>query len=252
MSEFIIQQESTGHGPIVSPEGAALLDALRYQDWLAGEQRHRVILAETPAGQPLDAIPVGSVEFVNTHLREYGYPGLCWETIPECLRIPELLGRSVSVGSVSGTELPHGNRLFVKPAVSPKAFEAQVVPRAMLSSFEGKGQLFISELLPDIVSEWRVFIRAGTMFDLRPYAYASWPVVPDKQAVQRIMDCYDNQPSVYTLDVAVLSNNRTVLIETHPFIAVGLYGFESPALPSMYARAWREYLSFLRSGGLSG
>ncbi len=248
MREFIIQRESTEHGPIVSPEGAALLDALRFRDWRDDGATNSVTFAESPANKPLAAVPVGSVEFVNEHLQNHGLPGLYQETVPECLRSEELLGRRVVVGSAENAKELRGSSLFVKPAVNPKRFEAQVIPRAMLSAFSDRGPLFISEVLSDIVSEWRVFVRHGSLFDLRPYAYASWPEAPDKQAVRYMIDCYENQPSVYALDVAVLSDKRTVLIETHNFIAIGLYGFESASLPSMYLRAWHEYLNRAKMG----
>ena len=45
-----------------------------------------------------------------------------------------------------------------------------------------------------------------------------------------------------TVDVAVLANGQTVLIEVHPFISCGLYGFEGPDLLRMVSAAWNHQI----------
>ena len=40
-----------------------------------------------------------------------------------------------------------------------------------------------------------------------------------------MINAYADSPYAYTIDVAVLGNKETVLIEVHPFFSCGLYGF---------------------------
>ena len=51
---------------------------------------------------------------------------------------------------------------------------------------------------------------------------------------ETMVKAFTNTPKAYTLDVAVLRNGQTVVIEVHNFISCGLYGFASPKLPLMY------------------
>ena len=45
---------------------------------------------------------------------------------------------------------------------------------------------------------------------------------------------FANAPKAYTLDVAVLRNGQTAVIEVHNFISCGLYGFTNHRLPLRY------------------
>lgn len=246
---FLIQKiVGSSEETAISAESATLIDMLNYRAWLSGgddtDYRHEI--TENPDGYEIGDVPIGSVEFVNGHLLNHGFGKLTHETIPQGLRQPYFLGREVLTGKWEEVQALPGDEVFVKPGRYPKSFEAMTLGKnaALLPTPLQKADepLFLSEVLHDIASEWRVFVRRGDIMDLRPYSYDAWPVVPDESMVRQMIDAYIDAPPAYALDVAVLGSGRTVLIEVHDFIAIGLYGFESPALPAMYASAWHSYL----------
>lgn len=53
------------------------------------------------------------------------------------------------------------------------------------------------------------------------------------------------RPGAYTMDIAVSKDRdnlvHTVLLEIHPFVSCGLYGFCSPEIPDMLDEGIRYY-----------
>ena len=71
---------------------------------------------------------------------------------------------------------------------------------------------------------------------------------PDKDIVIQMIHLLssDNShvyPGSYTLDVGILPEGQTVLIEMHPWCCIGLYGYMfNTALPYYYAEGVRWYI----------
>ncbi len=200
-------------------------------------------------------IPVGSVDFCEKLLREwYGVEYIYPLNIPPQLLVPQYTGRKVAYCSSSAEweEILSGNagfdpqHLFVKRADRAKAEPAFFFPEERGNApFFGipKGRCYlVSESLLDIKSEWRAFIWNGRILDIRCYSGDFW-TFPDRKAVEGMVAAYtDNPPRAYTLDVAVLGDGRTVIMEVHNFIACGLYGFEDSRIPLMLAAGVRYEL----------
>lgn len=100
----------------------------------------------------------------------------------------------------------------------------------------------ISTVVPDIVSEWRIFVDKK---DLRgPVVgcenYTGDPIMfPRRDRIMQFIDAYKSSPEVYTLDVMVDSHGNTWVLECHEFFSYGLYGFEYISIPYMINRAWQ-------------
>lgn len=197
-------------------------------------------------------VPVGSIEFCENLLRRwYGLPWVAPINIPAQLMAPQYTGRKVSYC----TSLPawknfvrenaglNSRRLFVKRADRAKAEPTFVFPdeRAVPLSF-AKGQVYLVSEWVDIKSEWRAFVWKEQILDIRCYSGDFW-AFPDRKSVERMVATYtDNPPLAYTLDVAVLQDGRTVIMEVHNFIACGLYGFADSLIPLMLTAGVRYEL----------
>lgn len=95
---------------------------------------------------------------------------------------------------------------------------------------------------PSIISEYRIFISENKMVHSAWYR-GDYTVIPDYHAVEVMIDELANSGAIdehtaYTLDVMVLSDNRTAPIEMHQFYCCGLYGFDHFKLFGMMTRTW--------------
>ena len=101
----------------------------------------------------------------------------------------------------------------------------------------------VSTKINDIRSEWRVFVHHNKVQQV--CYYDGDPLVfPDSHRIQQMVERYsrEDDPIVYTLDVAV-TDYSTYVIEVHRFFSCGLYGFaDYRILPYMFSQAWHEMM----------
>ena len=137
------------------------------------------------------------------------------------------------------------NGFVVKPGDYAKRFDAFKVGRAEYIDLRDKpGPYFASEYVAkDIEAEWRVFFYRGEIVDARPYLLHSWLAPTDLFAKLVLKEWGENAPKAGTLDIAILAGGRNILLEVHPMIACGLYGFEDPILLRMLRDAWVEQVT---------
>lgn len=199
----------------------------------------------------VDVVPVGSLQFCAAVANHQGLGRIPALNIPTALRSKEFLARQAfdaPDGNALWSLILEHDTIFVKPGDSAKRFDATRVDAVYANDFlrENPGPYFVSTLLPEnIVAEWRVFFYRGRIVAARPYVLDEW-VAPNAVFVRKALDVWDDKPPAGTLDVAVLANesnivtaNRTnVVIEAHPFIACGLYGFEGEIVLKMMREAW--------------
>lgn len=197
-------------------------------------------------------VPVGSVEFCAAVANHQGLGSIPALNIPTALRSKEFLARQAFDApddKALWSLITEHDSIFVKPGDTAKRFDTTRVDAVYASDFlrENPGPYFVSTLLPEnIVAEWRVFFYRGRIVAARPYVLDEW-VAPNKMFILKALEAWDDKPPAGTLNVAVLANesnivtaNRTnVVIEAHPFIACGLYGFEGEIVLKMMREAWR-------------
>ena len=144
---------------------------------------------------------------------------------------------------------------FMKPLKNTKAFAAGVVTNyknlpIMLSDYKGPKdiEVLVSEVV-DMVSEYRVFVRTRTYNDdpitgVKHYLGDPF-LVPDKQYVVDAINYlkrYTDMPHSYTLDVAILSDGRTEVIELNDAWSSGSYGLNGKDYLSFYIDRWIQLM----------
>ncbi|QST02298.1 ATP-grasp domain-containing protein (plasmid) [Pontibacillus sp. ALD_SL1] len=206
-----------------------LLEAIRFHAWLNTDPDHPSYTfrkSDTSAFQK-GMIPVGSLEFVEEH---WGAP-LIPDFIPHPLRHNKFLKRRIrflSSGDLTEEVLP----AFVK---RNDMFKSSPMILSSLTPLE-EGEYLISEVVT-IQSEWRAFVFHNRLVGLHPYS-GDPTVFPDAPLIHRMIEDYDHSPLCYTLDVGV-NDDGTFLIESHPFISCGLYGFQNyKILPQMFVAGY--------------
>ena len=140
---------------------------------------------------------------------------------------------------------------FMKPLKMSKAFPSGVVTNyrnlpILLSDYKGPMDIdvCVSEVV-DMVSEYRVFVRTKTYNDEHIVGmkhYQGDPfLVPSKEYVQQVINYlfrYTDFPHAYTLDVAVLADGSTEVIELNDAWSSGCYGLNGKDYLSFYMDRW--------------
>lgn len=229
--------------------------------------------------------PVGSVEFIQTFAKLVGgTTGLLPLNVPPELQpaiysgrpiynIPSEESAKILVDNLLGKRMLHG-RWHVKDATVIKhpdnkfydvipdtrngamTMEARIGPdghtcgKVFDHKFAGKivGKQ-VSGVVPDIVSEWRVFIDKKDMRGpvIGCECYSGDPIAfPKADRIRQFIEAYTLSPEIYTLDVMVDKFGNTWVVECHEFFSCGLYGFEYLNYPNLINRAWFTILRRIR------
>ena len=194
-------------------------------------------------------IPVGSIQFVQTWLNKY-YSVTNMEPIeiPCCLQKELFLHRSYDF--VEGKKLPKHGKYFVKRVDRLKelTFSGDISQIRQFSQIDKNGVYLISNIV-EFISEWRIFIYNWKI--VQCINYDGDPMIfPDKNLINEALitlmrDAKHQYPEAFTIDVGVLLNNRTALIEIHPWCSVGLYGYLfGQELPYCYADGIQWYINY--------
>ena len=244
MLKFIIECNENN---ILSVEAAAAIEAIQRHNWLYPNSPASFRLTSLLAlrSMPPLAVPIGSVDFVETALRLLGGSHISPLRLPDY--VPEkYLRRRLSIVSASSAVREIASQwgisqVFLKSASRLKCDFSDVYSvTAPMPSTEDR--LLVSEVI-EIRSESRAFVFNGRLVDLRFYAGDFWSL-PDRESTREIIEGIGRELTAYTLDLALTEDGHTVVIEIHPFIACGLYGAEVPI--EMYSAAW--YWELRRQG----
>ena len=114
--------------------------------------------------------------------------------------------------------------LFIKP-VQTKLFDGILVTKEVdLNYFNGIDNplVWVSEKI-DIVSEHRAYVHKGKMIYCCNYS-GDFRINPAYWAIDLLIKTYKDAPVSYTIDVAVLKDGTTTVIEFNDFWAIGGYG----------------------------
>jgi hypothetical protein len=183
-----------------------------------------------------DGIVVGSVEPVFFARRRWGLPTPPWDDYPEPLR--PFLGRRMWRTTVEEVMRPNAWPVFIKSPRGKMTLRRGVVmaeddDRWNLMHLDDDEPLLASEVVR-FVSEWRVFLNREGFAGMKPYAGDPF-TAPDRATVEAMIAAWDNRPWGCGMDVGVLDDGRTVLVECNPGYALGSYDLGS-----------RTYLGLLR------
>lgn len=216
-----------------SPEALAIRTAI-----LLGENNIPVIISDCP-GSCVDGMPVGAVTYVLNGLRMRRI------AIPPVLNYPKVLlpylHREIWPSLL---EKEIGSTTWIKSASHTKPFMPGPANRKELRLLDPKTPIFASTPVRWLC-EWRYYVAGGyRLWEERydPYGADDTPK-PDDNVVDAMLNAYESSgeaPVGYALDVGILDDGRTALIEVNDGYALGFYG----RVTSDRARA---YLRLLRS-----
>lgn len=191
-----------------------------------------------------DWIPIGTLEFVRTWLKKYkGIEEMKPIEVPEILREEKYLGRSYDIVSFEDLELK--GYKFIKDIDKLKQFSFT----GDLGNLDKNDEsIFISQNylisnVVDIMSEYRVFVSDMSIKAIQFYD-GDCTVFPNVSLLREMIGKYyliQDRPKSYTMDIAVLKNGRTIILEVHPVVSVGIYGYSSSELLNMYKNGIEYY-----------
>lgn len=215
-----------------------------------------------------NAIPVGTIEFVQSYLRHvHGVEHMRPIEVPKELRLPKFLLRNYQI--LASENIPKNSFKFIKDAsvlkqpiyigstddVPEDFYKKRVYCELPGGGFiDEPGHLYqVSDVL-DIMAEYRVVVMDNKIIGIQ--FYDGNPVVmPNEREIKKIQEMvlrYSQSktcPEAYGLDVAIvrvpnpdLLNRDLALIEVGPFVAMANYGCRGHFLPRLYQKGLRWYL----------
>ena len=197
-----------------------LIESIKYLNWYHNNKDLKYVLSDYITGPGY--IPIGSVEFVSEYLKEYH------NIVVRPINIPEELFSFCERTIINGSEKDIIGEKFVKSNDKIKSF-TEITVNAPPGNYQ------ISDLI-DIESEWRSFVYKNELVGIQNYS-GDFKIFPDVEKIETIIKNYKNAPIAYTLDVAILENGKTDIVEIHDFFSCGLYGFsDRKILPYMFSR----------------
>lgn len=179
-------------------------------------------------------IPVGTLDFVQSFLDSKMKP----LEVPEILR--DFLNREYHIlkGKDITDRFKNGNYFF-KDADTLKSWNNALNPYDM--TLEDDTNYVVSRRV-EFISEYRVFVYNDEIQSIQNYL-GDVTVFPNINYIKEIVDSYSNisnKPHAYTLDIGI-HNNNTDLIEIHPFVSCGLYGFYDKNIIPMLKEGFSWY-----------
>lgn len=196
-----------------------------------------------------EVIPVGDLDFVGLFLKEvHGIENMNPIEVPDVLRQDKFLKRKYSI--VGLDELPKEGMFFTKYVSKLKQFSHTGMIETLQYQDVGKepflkpGLYQVSEVV-DILVEYRCFIHNDKLIAMNYYD-GDCTVFPDVKELRSMICTYmldKNRPKAYTMDIAVIKNRGTAILEVHPWVSVGLYSYMFGSdLPYCYRDGFLYYI----------
>jgi len=222
---FLIQ---TYNGRVEHDFSLELIESIKYLNWYHNNKDIKYVLSNYVCECGRGYIPIGSVEFVQEYLKIYH------DIEIKPINIPEELFPFCERTIINGTEKDIIGEKFVKSNDKIKSF-TEITDEAPPGNYQ------ISDLI-DIESEWRTFVYKNELVGIQNYS-GNFKIFPDVEKIETIIKNYKNAPITYTLDVAILENGKTDIVEIHDFFSCGLYGFsDKKILPYMFSKWFNDII----------
>jgi hypothetical protein len=198
-------------------------------------------LPELPLSETTPVI--GWVRTVQAALRQLGVP------VPPPIDYPEALrpwfGREIERTTLGAVRAPtaHGGTpgFFVKP-VEHKLFTGFEVTDPddweEVRDFPDDTPVWRSSLV-HFVSEWRCFVKDQRLVGIRHYYGDSW-TLPHKPDVLKMIRAWDDAPAGCSIDVGVLADGGTALVEVNDGFALGDYGVAAFDYTNLLLARWKQ------------
>lgn len=251
--QFLIQKDSP-----LSVEALQLLEEIQFYNshrFASKIKYYEISIDELVNFQNPGYIPVGSIQFVTRYLIfAYGIDHMTPIEIPAELKCDGFLLRDYNI--VSYSNIPRSGRYFVKDVSTLKSFSFTGDTSSLFdNSTEINSQLNqnhiyqVSSVL-DILSEYRVIVVDNKIEAIQFYN-GDPTIMPSPEEILKIKimvtkySLSKNKPDAYAMDVAVVNTNGgrdLALIEIHPAVSIGTYGYACPKLLDMYTKGFEWYI----------
>lgn len=211
---------------------------------LRGEEV-RLFEMEDFDGLPLtrEDIVVGGVGTVHKALDRLGLAVPAIPSIPESL--VDFADRRTWRGPLieAHRAVERGEAVFVKPLpTQTKLFTGQPLRDfsdvLRTSHLPNDTIVDCAEIVP-FISEYRVFVVKGEIVGVRPYK-GDPLVFPDPDRVRAAVAAFAEAPASYALDVGVVEDGRTLLVEINDAYATGAYGLPADVYATVIDTRWAE------------
>lgn len=190
-----------------------------------------------------DDIVIGGVGLVHRALRRLGLAIPSLDSVPASLAA--FAGRRTWRATMieARRAVERGEALFVKPVPSQtKLFDgsplrsfADLLPTAHVPD---DAPVDCAELTP-FVSEYRVFVLHGEIIGVRHYK-GDPLVFPEPERVRAAVAAYGEAPAGYALDIGVVEDGRTLLVEVNDGYATGAYGLAPIRYAALIDARWEQ------------
>lgn len=213
---------------------------------------HSYTLSESMKGNTQKGlIPVGDLDFVGDYLKSaYEIETMNHIEVPKCLRKYNYLKRVYEIANAE-TIIKHywsDRKLFIKKVDKLKEWNNSITGRVSPSLITD-GTYIVSSWM-DIKSEYRVFVLEDNVVGCKHYS-GNCLLFPDGDLIRQMVLKYsldNNRPNAYTLDIAVAKGSKTdeydtIILEVHPFVSCGTYGFCERDLLYMYRYGLDYYIN---------
>lgn len=196
-----------------------------------------------------NVIPVGTIDFVGQFLNKvHGVKTMNPIEVPDVLRQYRYLKRKYSI--VDRSELPAEGYYFTKYVSKLKVFTHIGLIETLRDTADNNvpflqdGLYQVSEVV-DILAEYRCFVHNDNLVAINYYD-GDCTVFPDVSLIKTMISNYmldGSRPKAYTMDIAVIKNRGTAILEVHPWVSVGLYGYMfGSSLPYCYRDGLYYYI----------
>lgn len=180
-----------------------------------------------------DSCPIGSVEFCQNYFKDVLGKTAKPRNIPRSLL--KYSGRKVSD---SLKDFNQKDIVFIKSWDTIK----DPLNGKYLVSEVPHGNYQVSEYIPDIDCEYRVFVYKGAIIDMKQYGGDPFGPKPRREFISDAIKNFSDAPVAYTLDVFIRESGECGIMEVHDFFGCGLYGFDDhERYPFMLWRWFREF-----------
>lgn len=161
-------------------------------------------------------------------------------TYPEALR--PMMRRRVWNTTLGRIRADEPFPVFIKPSEGTKVFNGLVVysrsEMLRVTHVDDAVALWASETC-HFLSEWRVYVLRGEILGVGHYN-GDPLCFPDSARVRALLAAYRDAPVAFSLDVGVLDNRATDLVEVNDAYALGNYGIPSSLYAQMIEARWMQ------------
>ena len=194
---------------------------------------------------------VGSVQSIRGYFKAHDMPLPAPLNIPKELESFGPMGRGQRRMTYAEFLLDPQLPVFVKPADDAKLFSGGEITQhdtkvLALDMCKPDTVLLVADPV-EFISEYRVFVGPNRRIEGMKHYLGDPFVSPNKWLVEQMIHAYENvAPVAYALDVGVLRDGSTVVVECNDFWSLGSYGFDPVRYSELYAMRWMQMVAQAR------